>query len=326
MNETLYNAPNDNGSTILLRWSSLPIGVVTSRCLLCIYIIFGLIGNTLNIILFTRPILFRTSSSIYLLSASVANLLITTLVVPFRLFADGFQLDLTDTSILTCRIVSYCYYVCLALPPYFTVLACADRWAASSLQVNRRRFSSVRIAKRLIPVPVIICCLLYSHIFVTFTLNPNPPPPYCSFDDSYVIFGVSFHLIIYSIIPPSLMAFFSIAIIVNVRRKRNHVVPIGNVPSSSAGGGRVGRQRRLSPMQVMLVCQAISECVLTLPYSIINLISIVVINDEYFLAIYTILRLLIFFNSVSSFYIYTLSSKLYREELKKLFKQIFNPH
>jgi len=83
-------------------------------------------------------------------------------------------------------------------------------------------------------------------------------------------------------------------------------------------------RRQVSQMQMMLICQAISECIFTLPFSIINFISVVVANDEHFLTIYSYCRLLIFINYVSSFYVYTLSSKLYREELKKLIQRIFN--
>jgi len=189
---------------------------IISGFILFTYIIFGLIGNIFNILLFTRPVLFRVSSTLYLLSSSIANLFVIILVIPFRISVDAFNQDIKNYSLLSCKLVSYIYYVCLALPAFFTVLACADRWAASCVQAKRRRFAKTHIAKRLIPLSIILCCLLYSHIFVTFTHDPNPPPPYCSPQNNYAIFALSFYLITYSLIPPFLMALFSISIIFNV--------------------------------------------------------------------------------------------------------------
>jgi hypothetical protein len=146
---------------------------IISGFILFTYIIFGLIGNIFNILLFTRPVLFRLSSTLYLLSSSIANLFVIILVIPFRITVDAFNQDIKNYSLLSCKLVSYIYYVCLALPAFFTVLACADRWAASCVQANRRRFAKTHIAKRLIPLSIILCCLLYSHIFVTFTHDPN---------------------------------------------------------------------------------------------------------------------------------------------------------
>jgi hypothetical protein len=295
------------------------------RSVLFIYIILGLIGNILNIFLFTSPALSRTSSSLYLLSTSITDLFVTIFVIPFYLATDGFNQDITYNSLLACKLVSYINYVGLGLPPFFTVLACADRWAASCVQVNRRRFASARTAKRLIPLSIILCCLLYSYILVLYTHDPNPPPPYCSVNSSYAVFALSFNLIIYSLVPPFLMALFSIGIILNVIRKQNRIMPAVQVLNTSINTGPIQRnRRRLNQMQIMLVCQAIAECILTLPFSVINLISILVDNNEYFLSIYSFIRLFIFINYVSSFYLYILSSKLYRDELKKLVQRIYN--
>lgn len=300
---------------------------IISICILSIYFIFGLIGNIFNICLFTRPALFRTSSSLYLLSTSIGDLIVTILVIPFRLAADGFNKDLSAYSLLSCRLISYIYYVCLALPPYLSVFACVDRWAASCVQVNRRRFANTRTAKRCIPLIIILLFLLYSYILIIFALDPNPPPPYCSFNRTYAMFGLSFQLITYSFVPPFLMALFSIGIIFNVRRGRIAVLPAIIVANRPVNGGIARRdRRRLSQMQIMLVCQSILECILTLPFSIINLISMVVKNDAYFYTVYSFVRLLIFINYISSFYVYTLSSKLYRDELKKLAQRIYNRH
>ncbi len=325
MNRTLHNTNDFTINPAMPTTSLFSISEVIHCSVLIFFIILGLIGNILNVFLFTSTVLFRTSSSLYLLSASIANLFVISFVLPLRLAADGFNHDITSYSSLSCRLVSYISHVLLALPPFFTVLACADRWAASCIQVNRRRFASIHTARRLIPLVIILCCLLYSYVLATFIRDPTPPPPYCSVDEKYAIFGLSFYLITYSLVPPSLMAFFSILIISNVLRKRDRVMPALQVISIATSAGIIRRRRRrLSQMQVMLVCQAITECLLTLPFSIINLASIVTENDEYFLLIYSFIRLFIFINYVSSFYIYTLSSKLYREELKKLVRRIWN--
>ena len=294
---------------------------------LMIYIFFGFIGNGFNLFILTSAALSRTSSSWYLFFASIDNLLITIIFLPIRLAADAFNQDITDDSLVVCRIISYLYYICLALSPLFTLFACIDRWAASCVEVNRRRFASSYVAKRLIPLIIILCCLLYSYIFVTFTTRPVPPPPFCSVDNSYAIFGLTFQLIIYSLIPPILTALFSLGIIYNATIKRNRIVVAVQGMNVSPVDGTVRRGHRgLNQMQVMLVCQSIAECIFTLPFSIINLISLFVNIDEYFLSIYSYIRLFIYINYIIPFYIYVCSSKLYRDEWKKIIHQIYHRH
>ncbi|CAF0798328.1 unnamed protein product [Adineta ricciae] len=296
-----------------------------NRYVLIVYFIFGGIGNLLNVFLFTRPTLIQTSSSLYLLFTSMSNLLVVVFVISVRLLADGFDLEIASFSLFACRFVSYIYYVCLALPPCFTAFACMDRWAASCIQVCRRRFANVRVAKRIISLTIISCFILYSHIPFTYDVDINPPPPYCSASVSSAIFVLIYQLIIYSLIPPSITIMFSIGIIMNVRMKRIRIEHAVQLSNTLADVRRIRKnpQHRLSQMQVMLVCQACIEFLATIPYSIINLVSLFVENDAYFLSLYSIVRLFIFFNYISSFYIYTLSSKLYRRELKKLAKSVF---
>ena len=298
------------------------ISEITNRIVLLQYFLFGLIGNLLNVLLFTRPALKRTSTSIYLLAASIANLVVVLFVLPFRLLADGFQLDPTASSIVACRIISYIYHVFLAIPPFFNIMACADRWAATSLQVNRRRLATFNHAKHWIPIPIVMALVLYVYVLFTFTAEPTPPPPFCSVEDDYAVPVLSFYLIIYSVIPPSLMIFFSVNILYNVYRQRDRIAPTIRAVNTSlrSGSGQQARRPRFSQMQLMLICQSTIDCTFTLPFCLINLVSLIMINNEHFLLVYSLLRLLTFFNYISSFYVYTLSSRLYRRELREFFK------
>ena len=276
------------------------------RVILILYFLFGFIGNGLNILLFSRHALIRTSTSIYLLSASISNMLVITLVVPYRLFADGYNLDPSSASLLACRMISYLNFVLLAIPPYFNVLACADRWAATSIQVSRRRFADIHRAKKSVSLPILLAFILYAYVLVTFSCEAAPPPPFCSIDEAYAAFGLSFYLIIYTIIPPGLMVSFSSGIMYNVYHKQDRIAPAVQTAHPSNGDRHRAPRPHLphhhfSQMQLMLVCQAIVECLCTLPFSMINLISLAVSNDASFLSTYAYLRLLIFFNYVSSF-------------------------
>lgn len=321
MNQTLVSVPEMHS---LATTSHIIHGFVLIIC-----IIFGFIGNLLNIFIFVFTALSRSSSSLYLLSASITNFLVTVFVLPIRLAADVFDRDITDSSLFLCRLISYLYYNCLALPPMFTLFACADRWAASCVQANRRRFASAYVAKRVILFLIILSCSLYSYIFVTFTAEPIPPPPYCSIDDAYAIFGLTFQLIIYSLIPPFLTTLFSLGIIYNILGKRKQIVPTIeriNNPVTDRTSIRRRNNRGLNQLQVMLVCQSIGECVFTLPFSIVNFVSLFDKNDEHFLAIFSYIRLLIFINYIAPFYIYICSSKLYRDESKKIIHRIYHRH
>lgn len=297
------------------------------KIVLSFYIIFGLIGNIFNILLFQSAALRQTSTSFYLLSESISNLIVVCLTLPIRLLSDGFGLNVTDYSLLSCQLISYIYFTCLALPPIFTTLACVDRWAASCVEVNRRRFANKSMAKRMIPLAIIFCGLIYAPIFVTFDMSTDPPPPFCSISLKYAFCGLIYYLLTYSIIPPGFMIGFTIGVILHIRRKRTGIVhvapPVGQSISNDSHSTR-GNRRRLSPMQFMLICQAFSECLLTLPFSLTNILSLFVDYDQHFLMIYSYTRLLLFISYVSSFYIFTLSSKLYREEFKKFIRRLWH--
>lgn len=287
---------------------------VVHRAVLITYLILGFSGNIFNIFLFTRPKLIRISSSIYLLSASIGNLLVVILVIPIRLSADGFQYDPTDFSTFTCRFLSYIHHVVLALPAWFHVLACADRWAVSSRSAKLRNFANVSLAKRLVVSTIVLCSIVYLYVISTFVREAKPPPPLCSVEKKLAVFILTIYLIIFTILPPAMMILFSLLIIRNVVRKENRNSSVRRVVPN--------RDRSffgLSPMQLMLICQALVECICTLPFIIINFVSIIVVNNQHFINVYSLVRLLMFFNYVSSFYVYTLTSKFYRTQLKQLF-------
>lgn len=287
---------------------------VVHRVVLITYLILGFSGNIFNIFLFTRPKLIRISSSIYLLSASIGNLLVVILVIPIRLSADGFQYDPTDFSTFTCRFLSYIHHVVLALPAWFHVLACADRWAVSSRSAKLRNFANVSLAKRLVVSTIVLCSIVYLYVISTFVREAKPPPPLCSVEKKLAVFILTIYLIIFTILPPAMMILFSLLIIRNVVRKENRNSSVRRVVPN--------RDRSffgLSPMQLMLICQALVECICTLPFIIINFVSIIVVNNQHFINVYSLVRLLMFFNYVSSFYVYTLTSKFYRTQLKQLF-------
>ncbi|UJR36784.1 hypothetical protein I4U23_029497 [Adineta vaga] len=289
---TISNTSTGSDISAIITISSLSyIGEAINRFVLIIYLILGIIGNISNILLFTSPNLVRTSTSFYLFFAALSNLFVITFVISLRLLADGFSNDLTS------------YSLAVSLPPLFTVLACADRWTASCVQIHRRRFATIYIAKRIIPCTIIFCCLLYLHIPITYNIDLRPPPPYCSVSVVYAIIGI----------------------IINVRQERNRVQPDVQLTNRPANRIIIRRypRRHLSQMQVMLICQSVIECIVALSFGIINIVSIIVNNDERFLFAYSFIRLFIFFNYVSSFYIYTMSSKMYRQELKKLVKKFF---
>jgi hypothetical protein len=66
------------------------IVVQATRVVLISFIILGTIGNVLSLLIFTRPILLRSSCTLYLIAASIDNILVIYTSLLTRLMSGGF--------------------------------------------------------------------------------------------------------------------------------------------------------------------------------------------------------------------------------------------
>ena len=134
--------------------------------------ILGLIGNSFNILIFTRRSLIKNPCTIYLLSASCMNISILIFGLLTRSLMDGFGIDVIGNSLILCRLRYLFLHPSYTLSSWFLVLASIDRFCLSSRHARLRKFSHLTMAKRTIIIASFICLLMYIHILGLFQIEP----------------------------------------------------------------------------------------------------------------------------------------------------------
>lgn len=248
-----------------------------------ILLITGTIGNILNCLIFIRRPLRQNPCSRYFFATSIANMI--------ALYFGGLTI------------------VGLTMSTWFAVGACADRCASSSANVRIRSFSQIKVAQRVVGAIIIIVCLMWAQMFVCFNtnfqgVNCNPASQVCSSISDFTL------VIFYSLLPPILMFIFGWITIRHVNNAPIH---------------RTVATRRDRQLTILLVSQVLCVTILSLPVGIQKLyaeFTLSVIKSQERIQIETFFATLavyiVLINSATSFYMFTLTSKLFRNELKSL--------
>jgi len=286
-----------------------------TRIFLPIIIVSGIVSNLLNIIVLTRRTLIHHACSLYFLALAMTNLFYSSVLLIFNLLADGYQLDLTDYSNLSCKIISYFLNLCPNLSVYFIVFASIDRYFSSSTSVQRRQLSNRRIARWIIGILIIVLSIFFLGILIVFDTSQTEIP-LCTIQSDILFNQIFFILvmILYVIIAPFSMIFFGCLTIYNT--KQAQFIPI-----------RISRYRRTEgQLSRMLLLQVGSHIVLTLPFCIIFLMLNLPISMRFsinFLSAFVICKLPFYLTVTTAFFLYVLSTRVYRDELIRLYRKMF---
>ena len=292
----------------------LDIEAASFRVILISFIIIGTIGNVLNILIFKRPTLLRSPCTLYLLFASIDNLLVIYTSLLTRLLANGFGIDVSITSPTLCRLRYYLSYILLALSPYFFILACYDRYCLSSTSAFDRAKSSHRFAKRSILVATILACLLYSHMAVFYELQYTSNGLICNCQSGiYEYFYRYFYLLIYCFGPCCVMTYLCILTSINIRYQSQRIKPSLPIVKEN-------HYRRLDRQLIrMLISQVVTQLLCSLPYGLVNILLLFLEKNSTLFFLQNVFILPLYVTYITSFYVFTLSSRLYRQELYKVF-------
>ncbi|CAF1210120.1 unnamed protein product [Didymodactylos carnosus] len=280
---------------------------------------FGFIGLTLNTLVFTRPTLRQNSCTCYFLASTIANYLVVYFTLPSRILSDGFNVDPGTYSLVYCKFRFYIYFTFKSLSSWFIVLATIDRFMSSSHNFKYRRFSRLSVARSTIVITTIICLLFYSHVLIFYD-NTNG---ICdAVKGVYTIFNDVCYLVGYSIVPPILMSLFGFLTIYNVHRLRR-------IAPKKTASRIVIITNKSQQLAFMLLFQVIFTTLTTVPHATQKLYNTLTCNDvksDLTLAqdnLYSeMARAISFANHTCSFFILTLTGKIFRKELIKMFQDI----
>ncbi|CAF1379580.1 unnamed protein product [Adineta ricciae] len=270
-------------------------------------LIFGTFGNIVNICIFTCSKFRSVSCSWYFLIGTFENFIALYIGCLTR-FLSTFNINPTTplSASLYCKFRSYFTYGSLSTSIWLIIGACIDRWASSSSNVQIRSISTIKMAKRILH-------LIYSPILYSYNGSYQLPSSDCiTLTPIWQLYISAGFFLTYSFLPCCLMLIFGLMTIENVRTSRRRIAQIQNTRKTSI------------QMAFMLFMQVICSIIISLPISLQSMYNVLTRNDyksieqqqlENFLN--TLFVTFTFMNSAISFYIFTLTGKIFRKELKK---------
>jgi uncharacterized membrane protein YidH (DUF202 family) len=294
--------------------SLIQLAIQLMRTIVPIIIVLGVAGNSINIAVLTRSVLYNHACSRYFLAFASNNLFLSSAFLVNRLLITGYQLDVTKISDLSCKLVQYVTGVCVVISPYFIVLASIDRYCASSRDVQRRRFSNIHVARWALVSVVVLVALYYINYLVLIDLQTDDSLG-CAIRGNTIykqVYPIT-QCFVFAVIPPCLMGFFGGMTICNMKHVR--LLP------------RVAAHYRRTENQLvrMLLLQVGTYIILTLPLSIAYLILVlpnsIKVTSSFQFA-YLICQLVYYLFYVTGFVLYFLSGDIYRKECIRLIYNI----
>jgi hypothetical protein len=276
------------------------------------FLFFGTIGNILNILVFTRPLLRTNPCSLYFVSGSIINFLslYDGLITPFL---GSYGLDPTQKINILCKIRYYLRYASITLSTWFILFACLDRFLSSSTNANTRSWSSLHLAKRIILLASIIGFIFpYTQVFYCYSINKNNT---CTYTNNICKLSIdSILLLCNSGVPPIVMVLLSILTIQNIKYlNRTNAV----------------RRRDVQLNRILLV-QVIVLVLFATPITAQKIYSFATMfktKSDLTTAIdnltHQISTEISYINNSITFYIYSLTSKRFRKEVSQIFSSLF---
>ena len=117
----------------------------------------GIIGDLLNIFIFSTVRMYRqTPSTFYLLCAVIGNFIHLSIAITTRIISIGFNNDFTRSSLGWCKMRQYIIATYAPLALTCESLAAIDQFLVTSRHARLRQLSSMKNAYRIIAICVII--------------------------------------------------------------------------------------------------------------------------------------------------------------------------
>ncbi|UJR07062.1 hypothetical protein I4U23_011350 [Adineta vaga] len=285
---------------------------------------FGLIGHILSICILTRSKLRSNPCSYYFLASTISGLCVVCINNSVRIIQYSYHIDLTTYSNISCKTITYILHLARGQTSWYIVLACIDRFLCSSSSTTLRAWSNRRMSIRTISISTFIGSLCYIHILINNYIVY--PLGLCfTIQGVYQTFASIWFFIIFSVGPSIAMFLFGMLTIRNVRKSMRR---IGITDTQT----QPERNRKTTDRQLtqMMFGQCIMYLVTTLPYSIINTyltfdssMKSSALQTAKYNMLLSISGFISLFVPCTSFYMFILSSKGFRNELFQLYKNRF---
>jgi hypothetical protein len=232
-----------------------------------ILLTIGVIGNCLNILVFTNLKLFhRNQCAFYLCVESIINVaaLILTFIDRITQYSDGH--DLGDYSLVWCKIRMILDQTVQLIPFSVICFTAFDQLLSTSHRYTLRQMSTFKLAQRLI---FIVTCIAIIHSILPIFWFALIPPIGCLPSNKNVLnyFLFFYYPILVGILPIFISSLFSLIAFRNVRHIIRRQVPIV-------------RRKLDHQLTAMVFTRVIAFILLYLPYIIYRIFTIVKIASS----------------------------------------------
>ncbi len=278
--------------------------------------LFIVITSILNVCVLSRRTL-RSSPCTYYFLASIPPILLYLIVAPVSMILQNrYGFYISGTSI-TCKICPYLIYTTSLL--YGLMLACAsiDRFCSSSISVRLRHLSQVRVARKIIIIIWILSLIYMSPFIFIYNYDPtNTNTNKCMQSSTTTTLTAVYlmsRVILYYFLIPICLIIFGLLTISNIRNQKRRVNPVNQTNIHRRTEGQLAR---------MLIIQVALYILFFTPSCIIYILVTFVpsMNTSYYATIRSLAGVWLQGGYFISFFLYVLTGKIYRQELKKMFK------
>ncbi|CAF1164968.1 unnamed protein product [Adineta ricciae] len=228
-------------STLITLLNSITLSI--SRYGFFIFVIFGTIGNILNVLIFYQKKLRASPCALYLRTSSCIDLVLT-LGISLPRMLTTYDLDYSAKIGIICKMRHFTYYSLSILSVWMVALAAVDRFLITSPLAKRRQMSSLRNAYRLISASAILVTLVFGNLFYCADVVDNGVITSCSASTTRQcgFYNQIARLVTVLCIPEMVIIAVSINMTRNLRYLKQATVTITSIRSAQYRVRKIDRQ------------------------------------------------------------------------------------
>ncbi|CAF1372307.1 unnamed protein product [Adineta ricciae] len=227
-----------------------------------LFLIFGVTGCFLNILLFSRRQFRSVSCSAYFLASSVVMFIQLSFSACTSLYASYYDFSIIY-SISFCKLWFYILNSTSIMSRWILSAACLDRYALSSRNIRLRNLANVQTAHRVIFLIILIALIFPIHILVLYDIKSRN----CNIFNNYIgsVYNVIVLMINTGIIPLIVMISCTLLIRKNLLEKQKRRQILENQPVHTMNHEDEVRRKRDQQALRMLFAQVIIFVVIITP-------------------------------------------------------------
>ena len=286
-----------------------------TSCVPYILLVIGNIGCVCNFITFTAKQLRQNSCGWYFLMSALFDFLFINFGLFTKLASEQYGSTLQNTNLAWCRIRTFLTWVLPLYATGYVVLSSIDRFLSVSTSVRLRSFSQIKVAHRMTCAPIILYSLTTVHQFFYFVLISSNCVP---LPGAYSYFLSMYSIVWTGLVPQISMLIFGLMTYYNVRKSRLRLVHPEQQQQQQQRNRTDSHMIRMTLVQVL--CSSVLLNFRTACYAY-AVLSTGLAKDDYGLAVEALIlqisSFIFYLNFCKSFFVNTLSSKLFRAVFKQ---------